>query len=124
MAEVLVKPEDIAAVKVNDKAEIKVTAYDFSKYGKIKGEVAFISPGTMEHRRQALLLQGSDQLQTGPVGQVRRGMAAAARHDGRCRNHLRQQVAAAVHAEADLSRHRRRLLRALSKALRFSVSRS
>jgi adhesin transport system membrane fusion protein len=49
VAEVLVKPEDIAAVKLKDKAEIKVTAYDFSKYGKIRGEVAFISPGTLEH---------------------------------------------------------------------------
>jgi membrane fusion protein, adhesin transport system len=49
VAEVLVKPEDIAAVKLNDKAEIKVTAFDFSKYGKIQGEVAFISPGTLEH---------------------------------------------------------------------------
>ena len=48
MAEVLVKPEDIAAVKPSDKAELKVTAYDFSKYGKLKGEVADISPTTFE----------------------------------------------------------------------------
>jgi membrane fusion protein, adhesin transport system len=48
VAEVLVKPEDIAAVKEGDKAELKVTAYDFSKYGKIKGEVSDISPTTFE----------------------------------------------------------------------------
>jgi len=48
VAEVLVKPEDIAAVKLKDKADLKVTAYDFSKYGKIRGEVSFISPGTIE----------------------------------------------------------------------------
>jgi membrane fusion protein, adhesin transport system len=48
VAEVLVKPEDIAAVKEGDKAELKVTAYDFSKYGKIKGEVTDISPTTFE----------------------------------------------------------------------------
>ena len=48
VAEVHVKPEDIAAVKVRDKAELKVTAYDFSKYGKIKGEVTDISPATFE----------------------------------------------------------------------------
>jgi adhesin transport system membrane fusion protein len=48
VAEVLVKPEDIAAVRLKDKADLKVTAYDFSKYGKIRGEVAFISPGTIE----------------------------------------------------------------------------
>jgi adhesin transport system membrane fusion protein len=49
VAEVYVKPDDIAAVKVKDKAELKVTAYDFSKYGKIKGEVASISPTTTEN---------------------------------------------------------------------------
>ena len=49
VAEVFVKPDDIAAVKVSDKAELKVTAYDFSKYGKIKGEVAAISPTTTEN---------------------------------------------------------------------------
>jgi len=49
VAEVYVKPDDIAAVKVNDKAELKVTAYDFSKYGKIKGEVTAISPTTTEN---------------------------------------------------------------------------
>lgn len=48
VAEVLVKPEDIAAIKVGDKADLKVTAYDFSKYGKIRGKVSFISPGTVE----------------------------------------------------------------------------
>jgi membrane fusion protein, adhesin transport system len=49
VAEVLVKPEDIAAVKLKDKADLKVTAYDFSRYGKINGEVSFISPGTIEN---------------------------------------------------------------------------
>jgi membrane fusion protein, adhesin transport system len=48
VAEVLVKPEDIAAVKKGDRAELKVTAYDFSRYGKIKGEVTDISPTTFE----------------------------------------------------------------------------
>jgi adhesin transport system membrane fusion protein len=48
VAEVRVKPEDIAAVKLDDEAEIKVTAYDFSRYGKIKGKVSEISPTTFE----------------------------------------------------------------------------
>jgi membrane fusion protein, adhesin transport system len=48
VAEVLVKPEDIAAIKEGDKAELKVTAYDFSKDGKIKVEVTDISPTTLE----------------------------------------------------------------------------
>ncbi|KAB2916670.1 MAG: HlyD family type I secretion periplasmic adaptor subunit [Hyphomicrobiaceae bacterium] len=48
VAEVQVRPDDIAAVKVADRAELKVTAYDFSRYGKIKGEVVSISPTTFE----------------------------------------------------------------------------
>lgn len=52
VAEIFVKPDDIAAVKVNDKAELKVTAYDFSKYGKIKGEVKAVSPTTTENEEK------------------------------------------------------------------------
>jgi HlyD family secretion protein/adhesin transport system membrane fusion protein len=48
VAEVRVKPEDIAVVKVQDKAQLRVTAYDSSKYGKMKGEVTDISPTTFE----------------------------------------------------------------------------
>ena len=48
VAEVRVRPEDIAAIKVQDKAQLKVTAYDSSKYGKVKGEVTDISPTTFE----------------------------------------------------------------------------
>ncbi len=48
VAEVHVKTEDIAVVKVGNPAELKVTAYDFSKYGKINGRVASISPSTFE----------------------------------------------------------------------------
>lgn len=48
VAEVHVKAEDIAVVKVGDPAELKVTAYDFSRYGKLKGAVASISPTTLE----------------------------------------------------------------------------
>ena len=80
VAEVLVKPEDIAAVKVNDKAELKVTAYDFSKYGKIKGEVAFISPEHVRARRQARLLQGlrSPSIRTARTGSPRNGSCSPA----------------------------------------------
>jgi HlyD family secretion protein/adhesin transport system membrane fusion protein len=48
VAEVRVRPEDIAAVKTGDVARLKVTAYDSSRYGKIKGEVVEISPTTFE----------------------------------------------------------------------------
>jgi adhesin transport system membrane fusion protein len=48
VAEVRVRPEDIASVRLGDRAQLKVTAYDFNKYGKIDGQVAEISPTTFE----------------------------------------------------------------------------
>jgi HlyD family type I secretion membrane fusion protein len=54
VAEVRVKPQDIADVHVGDKADIKVSAFDFTRYGKLKGEVASISPTTFETEDQQL----------------------------------------------------------------------
>ena len=48
VAEVRVKPEDIAEVTLGDQADIKVSAFDYSRYGKLRGEVASISPTTFE----------------------------------------------------------------------------
>jgi HlyD family secretion protein/adhesin transport system membrane fusion protein len=48
VAEVRVKPEDIAEVKVGDRADVKVSAFDYSRYGKLRGEVSSISPTTFE----------------------------------------------------------------------------
>jgi HlyD family secretion protein/adhesin transport system membrane fusion protein len=48
VAEVRVRPEDIADVKEGDKAEVKVSAFDFTRFGKLKGEVSSISATTFE----------------------------------------------------------------------------
>jgi HlyD family type I secretion membrane fusion protein len=48
VAEVRVKPEDIAEVNAGDKVEIKVSAFDFTRYGKLEGEVSSISATTFE----------------------------------------------------------------------------
>ncbi len=62
VAEVRIKPEDIADVKVGDKAEIKVSAFDFTKYGKLKGEVQSISPTTFETADHQLFYKAVIQL--------------------------------------------------------------
>lgn len=54
VAEVRVHPVDIADVKVGDVAAIKVGAFDFTRYGKLKGEVTSISPTTFETEDQQL----------------------------------------------------------------------
>jgi HlyD family secretion protein/adhesin transport system membrane fusion protein len=48
VAEVRVRPEDIASVKLGNRAQLKVTAYDSNKFGKIDAQVAEISPTTFE----------------------------------------------------------------------------
>jgi membrane fusion protein, adhesin transport system len=43
LVEARVAPKDIAFIKVGDKANVKVTAYDFSTYGGLAGEVLQVS---------------------------------------------------------------------------------
>ncbi len=43
LVETRVKPSDIAFIRVNDKALVKVTAYDFSTYGGLQGRVVQVS---------------------------------------------------------------------------------
>jgi len=63
VAEVRVKPKDIADVKVGDEAEIKVSALDFTRYGKLKGKVASISATTFETEDQQLYYKAVIQLE-------------------------------------------------------------
>jgi adhesin transport system membrane fusion protein len=55
LVEARVTPKDIAFIKVGDKAVVKVTAYDFSIYGGLSGEVKNISADSIydEAERQA-----------------------------------------------------------------------
>ena len=48
VAEVRVKPEDVAEVTLGDQADVKVSAFDYARFGKLKGEVTSISPTTFE----------------------------------------------------------------------------
>lgn len=47
LAEVKVKPSDIAFLYPGQEAIVKVTAYDFAIYGSLKGKVVTISPDSM-----------------------------------------------------------------------------
>jgi adhesin transport system membrane fusion protein len=55
LVEARIKPKDIAFIKLGDPAVVKVTAYDFSIYGGIRGTVAEISPDSLydENTREA-----------------------------------------------------------------------
>lgn len=47
LAEVKIKPSDIAFIYPGQEAVVKVTAYDFSIYGSLRGKVVTISPDTV-----------------------------------------------------------------------------
>lgn len=47
LVEARVSPKDIAFIKVNDRANVKVTAYDFAVYGGLNGRVVQISPDSI-----------------------------------------------------------------------------
>lgn len=49
--EARVKPEDIASLQPGQEATVKLSAYDYTIYGSLKGEVDFISADTFEDER-------------------------------------------------------------------------
>ncbi len=84
VAEVRVHPEDIADVKVGDAADIKVSAFDFTRYGKLKGEVSSISPTTFEtddhqlYYKAVVKLDSADATTFAPFSRLQAGMTVDA----------------------------------------------
>jgi adhesin transport system membrane fusion protein len=52
MVEAYVKPSEVAFLKVGQKAVVKLTSYDFNKYGGLEGELEHLSPDTLKDERQ------------------------------------------------------------------------
>jgi adhesin transport system membrane fusion protein len=52
LVEAYVRPQDIAFLKVGQKAVVKLTSFDFNKYGALDGEIEHLSPGTLKDDRQ------------------------------------------------------------------------
>lgn len=47
LVEARVKPSDIGFVRVGQVAEVKLTAYDYTSYGSLRGTVSYISPDAL-----------------------------------------------------------------------------
>jgi len=52
LVEAYVKPADVAFLKIGQAATVKLTAYDFNKYGGLDGVVDYLSPDTLRDERQ------------------------------------------------------------------------
>lgn len=46
IAEVQIPPQDIANVHVGQETDLVISTYDPNRFGKVKGEISFVSPGT------------------------------------------------------------------------------
>lgn len=52
LVEAYVKPADVAFLKVGQAATVKLTAFDFNKYGGLEGVIEHLSPDTLRDERQ------------------------------------------------------------------------
>ncbi|BDU57043.1 HlyD family type I secretion periplasmic adaptor subunit [Limnohabitans sp. MORI2] len=52
LVEAYVKPSEVAFLQVGQKAVVKLTAFDFNKYGGLAGELEHLSPDTLKDERQ------------------------------------------------------------------------
>jgi len=52
MVEAYVKPSEVAFLQVGQKAVVKLSSYDFNKYGGLDGELEHLSPDTLKDDRQ------------------------------------------------------------------------
>lgn len=87
IVEARISPQDIAHIRLNDPALIKITAYDYAVYGGLEGEVILISPDTLKDEIQpglvyyrVLIRTGRDVLinKAGKEFQIFPGMVAEA----------------------------------------------
>lgn len=53
LVEVKIKPKDIGFITIGEKAKVKITAFDFSTYGGLNGNVIYISADTITDKKGA-----------------------------------------------------------------------
>ncbi len=62
LIEAYVRPQDVAFIKPDDDAIVKLTAYDYALYGGLDGKVTLISPDTLhDNRRPSELKLNSEE---------------------------------------------------------------
>lgn len=52
LVEAYIRPQDVAFIKPDDDALVKLTAYDYALYGGLEGKVTLISPDTLQDNRR------------------------------------------------------------------------
>ncbi|MEO1554129.1 MAG: HlyD family efflux transporter periplasmic adaptor subunit, partial [Pseudomonadota bacterium] len=85
IAEVQILPQDIANIHVGQETDLVISTYDPNRFGKVKGNIAFVSPGTFldETTGEVYFLArvnfGTPTIGSGRyVGQISTGMTVSA----------------------------------------------
>lgn len=81
LAEVQVRPDDIGNVKIGDRTELRITAFDSSIYGKIHGKVESISPSSFQRENGDFYFKAAvslDDLELPGHARVSPGMVVSA----------------------------------------------
>lgn len=68
IVETQIPPRDIGSLKIGQKAYVKVSAFDFSRYGTIEGELEFISATTFVDENNKSFYKGRIALKKNHVG--------------------------------------------------------
>jgi len=121
LVEAYVKPADVAFLKVGQEAVVKLTAYDFNKYGGLSGVLEHISPDTLRDEKERARRPGTPiELEEGLYRiQVR------IKDKNRVRNGLKLELTAGMTASVEIRTGQKtvleyifRPLQSLSSALR------
>jgi membrane fusion protein, adhesin transport system len=81
VAEVQVRPDDIGNVKIGDRTELRITAFDSSIYGKLHGKVESISPSSFQRENGDFYFKAAvslDELELPGHARVSPGMVVSA----------------------------------------------
>jgi HlyD family secretion protein/adhesin transport system membrane fusion protein len=70
IAEVHISPRDVGHVKVGYPASVKVSSYDFSRYGSLEGRITGISATTFTGPRGDVYYKGNIELQKNYLGSM------------------------------------------------------
>ena len=80
LVEAYIRPQDVAFIKPNDDALVKLTAYDYAIYGGLEGKVKLISPDTLQDNRRP------SELKLNPDESFYRVIVQTTSHDLRDKN--------------------------------------
>ena len=80
LVQAYIRPQDVAFIKPNDDALVKLTAYDYAIYGGLEGKVKLISPDTLQDNRRP------SELKLNPDESFYRVIVQTTSHDLRDKN--------------------------------------